>query len=261
MRTNARKIQTSRAGLIDSIRGLAIVSMVAYHLCYDIFVVAGLDPQWPREPAVRIWQQSICWTFILVSGYVWRWGRRHALRRGLMLNALGLAITVVTAVAVPSETVWFGILNLLGCATLLMIPLDATLTRRVSSPRGRWLTAAALMLTFAAFIALLPAMSGHIGIGSWTMDLPRWLYASPVTTVLGFPFPGFVSSDYFPLLPWFLLFVCGYLLSRLTEGCEIWTRLTFHGWTPLSIVGRHSLAIYLVHQPVCMGLVMLWFGL
>ena len=113
-----------RYDLIDTIRGIAIVSMVIFHCCYDIFMVYGHDPSWYSQSAVHVWQQSICWTFILVSGFVWSWGRSGNLKRGIMLNVWGLVISGVTVLAMPAEAVWFGILNCIGCAVLLMLPLE-----------------------------------------------------------------------------------------------------------------------------------------
>ena len=84
-----------RYDLIDTIRGIAIISMMIFHFCYDVFMVYGQDPSWYSRPAVHIWQQSICWTFILVSGFVWSWGRSGNLKRGIMLNVWGLVLSLI----------------------------------------------------------------------------------------------------------------------------------------------------------------------
>ena len=102
-----------REHLIDALRGAAVGSMVLFHFCYDVFVILGRDPDWYGRRATVLWQQSICWCFILISGYVWRWGREKALCRGLLLNGFGLLISLVTYLALPEEAVWFGILSFL----------------------------------------------------------------------------------------------------------------------------------------------------
>ena len=112
---------------IDALRGLTVLSMVAYHFMYDVEVVYGINPDWYRIPAVHIWQQSICWSFILISGFVWSLGREKNLRRGIVINLWGLVITAVTLIALPSEVIWFGVLNFIGCAVLLLIPLHPLL--------------------------------------------------------------------------------------------------------------------------------------
>ena len=197
-----------RYDLIDTVRGIAIISMVIFHFCYDVFMVYGRDPSWYSRPAVHIWQQSICWTFILVSGFVWSWGRSGNLKRGIMLNVWGLVISGVTVLAMPAEAVWFGILNCIGCAVLLMIPMEPVL-RRIP-------TAIGLVAAFALFVMFKDVQLGYLGVpGVFRLDLPDWLYDCRVLTPFGFPFPGFRSSDYFPILPWLFLYICGYFLNRI----------------------------------------------
>ena len=242
-----------RYDLIDTIRGIAIISMVIFHFCYDVFMVYGRDPSWYSQPAVHIWQQSICWTFILVSGFVWSWGRSGNLKRGIMLNVWGLVISGVTVLAMPAEAVWFGILNCIGCAVLLMIPMEPVL-RRIPAAIG-------LVAAFALFVMFKDVQLGYLGVpGVFRLDLPDWLYDCRVLTPFGFPFPGFRSSDYFPILPWLFLYICGYFLNRLVMAIRPLQSVARHGLAPLSTVGRYSIWIYLVHQPVCMLICMLVFG-
>lgn len=242
-----------RYDLIDTVRGIAIISMVIFHFCYDVFMVYGRDPSWYSQPAVHIWQQSICWTFILVSGFVWQWGRSGNVRRGIMLNVWGLVISGVTVLAMPAEAVWFGILNCIGCAVLLMIPLEPVL-RRIPAAIG-------LVAAFALFVVFKDVQLGYLGVpGVFRLDLPDWLYDCRVLTPFGFPFPGFRSSDYFPILPWLFLYICGYFLNRLVMAIRPLQSVARHGLAPLSTVGRYSIWIYLIHQPVCMLICMLVFG-
>lgn len=237
--------RAGRYALIDTIRGLAIVNMVAFHFLYDVFMVYAVDPSWYARPAVHVWQQAICWTFILVSGFVWPWGSRGNLGRGVMLNVFGLAISGVTCLVMPSEAVWFGILNFIGCAVLLMIPLERAL-RRVPAAIG-------LVGSFALFEVFRDVQLGYLGIdGLFRLDLPSWLYDCRVLTPFGFPFDGFSSSDYFPILPWLFLYMCGYFLNRIFARIAVAQRAARHGIAPLSAIGRHGIWIYLAHQPVCM---------
>jgi uncharacterized membrane protein len=150
-----------REHLIDAVRGAAVLSMVVFHFCYDVFVVLGRDPAWYGRLPVFLWQQSICWTFILVSGYVRRWGSGGALRRGLLLNLCGVLVTLVTRLAVPEETVWFGVLSFLGCAALLLIPLEKPLGRL---PPAWGLAVSALL--FALLSALGSALLSLTGVTS-----------------------------------------------------------------------------------------------
>ena len=86
----------TRYYLVDALRGLALINMVLYHFSYDIFVIYGQNPDWLGSTASFLWQQGICWSFILISGFSWRFGAANSLKRGLLLNGLGLLITDVT---------------------------------------------------------------------------------------------------------------------------------------------------------------------
>ena len=152
-----------RYDLIDTVRGIAIISMVIFHFCYDVFMVYGRDPSWYSQPAVHIWQQSVCWTFILVSGFVWSWGRSGNLKRGIMLNVWGLVISGVTVLAMPAEAVWFGILNCIGCAVLLMIPMEPVL-RRIPAAIGL-VAAFALFVVFKDVQLGISGRAGRVSVG------------------------------------------------------------------------------------------------
>lgn len=232
--------------LIDGLRGLALANMVLYHLLFDVYVIWGFDPLWPARWPVRVWERCICCSFIFISGLCWHWGRQHAFRRGLVLNGCGLLITAVTLIAVPDQAVWCGVLTFLGCATLLTIPVARLL-------HGRW-TTAGLALSLVLLAVFWPVNQGWLGLGTWRIwQLPDALYRSRLLTVLGFPFPGFFSSDYFSILPWYFLFLAGYFARPLlfaSERVKQAARLRLPG---LDWLGRKSLPVYLVHQPLCMA--------
>lgn len=239
--------------LIDALRGLAVVNMVAYHFLFDVFVIYGRDPGWINRLPAHIWQQWICWTFIFVSGFSWRFGRRHSLRRGIFINVCGVIITAATLIAEPGQAVWFGVLTFLGCAVLLTIPLDTAL-KNVSGLPG-------MAVCFVLFLLFKHVQSGYLGLGSLKLiQLPRTLYDIKLLTPLGFPYPGFRSSDYFPLLPWYFLFLCGYFFYTLFEQHEGWKKAFRQNVPILSSIGQKSIWIYMVHQPVCMLLCMLFFS-
>jgi uncharacterized membrane protein len=121
--------EKKRYHLIDALRGFALLNMLGMHFLYDVFVVYGREPRWYLRPGVHAWQQAICWSFILIAGLSFHWGRKNNLRRGLLLNLCGLVITAVTLVVMPSEAIHFGILSFMGCAVLLTIPLEKALHR------------------------------------------------------------------------------------------------------------------------------------
>ena len=249
----ARKKKEDRYDLIDALRGITIVSMVLFHFSYDVFMLFGKDPDWYYRPLPHIWQQSICWTFILISGFVWSWGRDRNLKRGIFINLCGLLVTAVTLIASPSEAVWFGILNFIGCAILLMIPLRAA-AEKIPAYAG-------ILLSFLLFLFFRNVQNGFLGFGPFLQTaLPEKLYTARFLTPLGFPYPEFRSSDYFPILPWFFLYLCGFFANRIFMRHPRWQKTARTHVPVLTAVGQKSIWIYLIHQPVCFAICSLLFS-
>lgn len=121
--------QQTRNHFIDAIRGFAAINMAVFHFLYDVFIIYEKNPHWYSLPAVHLWQQAICQTLIFLSGFVWQWGIRGNLRRGMRFNGYGCLITIITLVVIPSESIWFGILNFMGCAVLLLLGLQTVLKK------------------------------------------------------------------------------------------------------------------------------------
>ena len=232
-------------GLLDTVRGVCILSMVAYHGMYDLVDIFGLPSAWYTGLPGYIWQQSICWTFILLSGMCWQLSRRHV-KRGLLLVGCGAAITLITWLVMPSQRILYGVLNLLGLSALLLIPLDKVF-RKIPAWAG--LVGALLLFALTKNVS-----RGSLGFeGLVLCRLPSWLYATDLLAVVGFPSPSFWSTDYFPLLPWFFLFCAGYFLWSLLDKSPRAKELLRPCLRPLSFLGRHSLVIYLIHQPALMA--------
>ena len=234
-------LSTRRPGL-DTLRGMTLVSMMVYHACWDLVYLFRQDWAWYRSFGAHLWQQSICWTFILLSGYCFHLGH-HRLRRGLLSLGGGALVSAVSQVA--GSPIHWGVLTLLGAAALLTIPLDPLL-RRLPARAG-------LAGSFCLFFLLRAVNQGYLGFeGAALLTLPADWYQNSLTALLGFPGPDFFSADYFSLLPWLFLFWTGYFLYRLRpegEGREL--RLPL-----VTTLGRHSLVAYLLHQPLIYGV--LW---
>lgn len=234
---------------LDTLRGLTLSSMIAYHTAWDLVWMFGLDWPWYHSAGAFVWQQSICWTFILLSGFCARLGRR-TLRRGVTVFLCGGLITAVTVAFLPGNRVFFGVLSLLGASMVLTAALKAWLDRIPA--------AVGAAASFALFLSSCRVQLGTFGL-CFTVRLPAWLYRNDFTACLGFPPPGFFSTDYFPLLPWLFLFWTGYFLYGLLREPP---RILLEARPPLlAFMGRHSLEIYLFHQPVIYALLCLLFRL
>lgn len=226
---------------LDGIRGITLISMIIYHGIWDMVFLFGENWSWYTSDFGYVWQQSICWTFILLSGFCWSLGRRK-LRRGIIVLCAGALITFVTMVAMPSQVVQFGVLTLLGSCMLLMIPLEYLL-KRVPPEIGGFCS----FILFILFRGINDGYLGFEGIVLW--QFPKEWYANLFTTYLGFMESSFYSSDYFSLFPWVYLFITGYFVYRIMMSRNL-TKILQKKAYGLEWVGRHSLIIYLLHQPI-----------
>ena len=241
----------SRYALLDELRGLDLISMMFYHGMWDLIYIFGVWVDWYADWPGHLWQQSICWIFILLSGFCLPFGR-HSLKRGATVFGAGALVTAVTLLFMPEDVVWFGVLTLLGSAMLITALLEKQL-RKIPPAAG-------LIGSFVLFALTFHTSAGWWGGGSWKLTLPAGLFRNYLTAYFGFyPF-GFYSTDYFPLLPWLFLFWCGFYLHHLV-GRERMEPLRRSVCAPLGWLGRHSLLLYLLHQPVIYGVLTLVFGL
>lgn len=232
-----------RYALLDELRGLDLLNMIAYHACWDLVVLFGIRADWYFGWQGRVWQFCICSVFILLSGFCVPLGR-HTLKRGIQVFLGGAIVTAVTLIFMPEDRVVFGVLTFLGAA-MLLTALCRTFLEKIPAGWGLW---ASLVL----FAFCYPVSLGYLGIPGWRMVLPRALYANYFTAFLGFLPDWFYSTDYFPLLPWLFLFWAGFFLHRLI-GRGRMKPLYRSVCAPLDWLGRNSLVIYLLHQPLIYG--------
>lgn len=233
-----------RYHLIDALRGFALVNMVDFHLVYDIFNIFSVETGWNSEPLTLIWERFICCSFIILSGVSFNFSH-HPFKRGIILNACGFLITIVTVLFIPSQAVWFGILNFLGCAMMLAYPLKEYL-EKINPAVG----AICSLLLFALLYGI---PNGYIGFfGAELFKLPEFLYGLKALAFIGFPSADFRSTDYFPIIPWIFLFLSGYFTWRAIKNCN--TDRFFMCKIPFfDFIGRHTLIIYIIHQPIIIG--------
>lgn len=241
----------TRYNLIDSVRGLAIINMVLYHLMYDLVRIFKVDIGGFSGYGVYIWEQFICITFILISGISWHFSR-HNLRRGLIVFACGCGISLFTYLFMPEESIWFGILNLLGFSMLITILLDKHF-KKINPIAG-------FILSTVIFFVTKGVSRKFIGILDFPfLNLPDFLYLNSLFAFMGFPGQGFTSSDYFPLIPWLFLYFAGYFLWRIIKDTNA-ENLMLIKIPLLNVIGKYSFIIYIVHQPVIYGILYLIFN-
>lgn len=216
---------TKRIWELDALRGICLLGMVGIHLLYDLNISLPLPLQLLQD-----WGGC---AFVLLSGICVTLGH-HPLRRGLVVLGCGMVCTLVTwgmyrlGFASRQLVIWFGVLHCLG-ACMLLWPLF----RRMPS----------------GWLGFLGGMFIILGL-----LFENLLLSTPLLVPLGIVFPGFASADYFPLIPNLGFFLLGATLGRkLYRSKEsLFPRLRPNRF--LCFCGKHSLAIYLLHQPVLCGI-------
>lgn len=241
----------NRYNLIDALRGFSLINMAAFHFLYDIFMVYGLDQRWAFLPAVIAWERFICISFIMISGVSLHFSK-HAYRRGIIINLCGFLITAVTFFVMLEQAVWFGVLNLIGCSMMICNALRPYLDRL-----NPCLGAGLSLLCFAVFYGVPERYIGFFNFRLITV--PDFFYKFKYLAFIGFPDSGFRSSDYFPIITWIFVYMMGYFLWRIIKACKkdgVFRQRVY----VLDFLGRHSLPIYLLHQPLLIGICFLIFG-
>jgi uncharacterized membrane protein len=237
---------------IDALRGIAIIQMVFYHFMWDLNYFGLFKANMLQGPW-QIFARGIATQFLLILGLSLTLSYHRAgqkaeqprlfgkyLRRSAQVFGLGMVITVATYFFIGAGYVRYGILHLLGTSVILAYPFLG---------RNRWLS---LWAGAAAIIA-------GWGLKSVVVSWP-WLIW------LGVRQTGIYMVDYYPLLPWGGLALAGVFAgyTLYPQGRRIFSLPNWEQTRPvrtLRFLGRHSLLIYLIHQPVLMGLLItLGFG-
>ena len=240
-------MEKKRFPLLDSIRGTVLISMILYHVTWNFVYIYGMEWSWYRSKAAYLWQQSICWTFILLSGFCFSMGKRH-IKNGSMVFGAGVLVTLATLIAMPQNRVVFGVLTCIGSCILLVAVMEKNM-RKVPATVG-------MVCSFCLFLVTKNINAGYIGLGkNLFISLPKGWYANYVSTYFGFPFPEFYSTDYFSVFPWIFLFLTGFYLWGVFEKRKWWNSSLLQIKIPfVNFLGRHSLLIYLLHQPIIYAL-------
>ncbi len=239
-----------RVHLMDELRGVLIIGVVLYHLLYDLAVLFPVGIPWMFSDWMNSVRNICAGALIVVSGISCHYTRSNW-RRGLRAFGLGMLLTVVTALFIPSQLILFGILHFFGSMTMLYALLQPLLEKVP--------TMAGLLGSTLLFFLTWPIFSGFIRVLGVTVYLPEFLYNKPLLFPLGFACQGIASADYYPLIPWGFLFLAGSFFGRYVRAGRL-PEFCYRSHLPLlARIGNHTMLIYLVHQPVIYGLLALIF--
>ena len=227
-----------RIDAIDVLRGLAIVAMVAYHATWDLGYYKLLPYDLAGSQTGRLVAKGIAGSFLFLVGIGLvlahrrgvRW--RPFLRRLALVAGSALLVSVATLLVFPLSFVYFGILHMIALGSVLALP---------------FVFAPPVVTALAAIVFL----AGPRLFASPAFDGPWLLWLG-----LGTRFPS--TQDYEPVFPWLGVILAGIVVARLAWPAlqrlgEAWQARRGLGWL-LAAAGRWSLLIYLVHQPILLGL-------
>jgi uncharacterized membrane protein len=224
-----------RAAGIDIARGVAVVAMAVYHFAWDLSELRLVAVEVTAEPGWRFFARAIAASFLLLVGIGLalahgggiRW--RAFLRRLATVAGAALLITVATFFAFPQSYIFFGILHAIALSSVLALPFTQA---------PAWVSA-----LVAALIAAAP-----LGLGGGPFDLPALAF-------LGLGSRPPITNDWVPLLPWAAFVFGGLALAKAGRGWLFGYSAPSRSGVgrALAWAGRHSLVIYLLHQPILFG--------
>lgn len=240
--------QSNRFWEIDFLRGIAIIMMIIYHILFDLnfFDIYSINL---HSFPFRLFLYPIGTTFLLLVGIslTLSYARSQQtiptkqlsikfLLRGLKIFGFGIVITIITWILIPENFIIFGVLHCIGISIILAYPF---LQLRIPN----------------LFIGIVFILSG-IALRTTVFEF-NWL------VWLGFIPSGFSTIDYFPLLPWFGVVLIGIFIGKTlypnyNRKFELSDLSRYKPVNFLCFLGKHSLVIYLIHQPILMGIIYLF---
>lgn len=211
---------------LDFLRGIALILMIYFHILFDMENIYGFHIITESGINYYIGKFSAI-LFILLSGISSILSRNNT-KRALKLLLFAIIITIVTQHYNPALNIKFGILHFLGIC-ILLTSIFKNLNKYFLLVYG------CMLILFGSFVTSISAPNDYFFF-------------------LGITSKNFSSSDYYPLIPWLGIFLFGialgntfYSTRRSVFRCSLKDNF-------LSIAGRHTLLLYIIHQPVIIGI-------
>jgi uncharacterized membrane protein len=228
----------SRIDALDIARGVALAAMAIYHFSWDLSFLGFIATDIVGEPGWKWFAHIVAGSFLVLVGASLvlghgkgvRW--RPFLRRLAVIAAAAAAITVATYFTFPDSFIFFGILHCIALSSVLTLPFLR------------------LPLGFVAFAAVL------VVAAPWFLRSDAFNGLALAWLGLGNEVP--LTNDYVPIFPWFGMVLAGVAAGRVLvpwarRGVLARWRAEQPPWRALAWAGRHSLLIYLLHQPLLLG--------
>lgn len=241
--SSAHTALRGRRPWLDRARGVALVAMIIYHALWDGLMFGLIDWTLERDAAMRLSAQIIAGSFLFISGVSLALAassnaqallrRRSFWKRFAMVAGAAVLVTVATFFALPQAPIYFGILHHIALASVLIA---------LVSPFHPFLAAAVAAVALILHESIAVAALNH-----------------PATIWLGLGTQAPVTADWVPLFPWLAAGLLGFAITKQMLVPWLASRAPSPTETkndPLLWMGKRSLAVYLIHQPILIGLIM-----
>ncbi|MDD5392716.1 MAG: heparan-alpha-glucosaminide N-acetyltransferase [Thiothrix sp.] len=228
----------TRFDLLDALRGFAVVLMMAFHFSFDLSMFGYVRIDFYQDPFWLNARIFIVTLFVGVAGASLSLATRDGihwqrfLRREAILLACALLVSAGSYAMFPQSWIFFGILHFMALAGLLAVPF----------------------LHFGISNLVVGVL---ILLASWLFTHP--LFDAPALQWLGFMTHKPITEDYAPLVPWFGVLLLGIFIGKQLPNSNLFQYpLHTQRWAkPLLWLGRHSLLVYMLHQPIFILLLVL----
>lgn len=224
-----------RIDIIDALRGLSVLLMVCHHTIFDAVVFLGAPAWFFDNPVFNFLHYIFAGLFIFLSGVSSNFSRSNV-NRGVKVLGIAAVLTIVTAQPFVGEPIRFGVLHLLGFCMVFYGMTQGfwdKLPKKIAP-----LLYSGLLVASALLVSLVPIEAPYLWLFGWIQ-------------------PDFFSADYFPIFPWIFVFLLGtwagsYIAQHKLPEWFYEKRVVF-----FPAVGKQSLLIYILHQPVLFGIIQL----
>ena len=220
--------------MIDCIRGCAILAMMAYHFGFDLNMQGYIVQDLNHSIVWQIARSLILGTFLFVAGFSMALAAQQSLKKRLIrltrIAFCAVLVSVVSLFMFPDSWIFFGVLHFLVVATVIC-----------------W-----VVMPYKKLLMVLAVAITVIGILYQSQ-----VFDQPAMQWLGMMTHKPITEDYVPIFPWLGVMMMGIILGQwaLTR-VQLWPLACTPNvvLSPVQWLGRHSLAVYMLHQPILLGL-------
>jgi uncharacterized membrane protein len=231
---------TPRHPRLDALRGLAVLWMVVFHFSYDLSHFRFTHQNFYTDPVWTLQRTVIVSLFLFCAGLgqavaqaqQQRWPRFW--RRWAQVAACAVLVSAGSWFIFGHRFISFGVLH---AVALMLLILRAAFPMRLPM---------SALLVLGALAILLPTLLQLPAFDSRWLNWLGWVTRKPAT------------EDYVPLFPWLGVVLWGFATGVwLLRRRAAWLQGALpSGLEPLATLGRYSLSIYMLHQPLLFGLLM-----